>query len=195
MIKRIASALLAAAFASTMAASFTTFAHARGIRSHHSHGSGGVSRSCLTPAARALLGRVEAKFGAMKIISTCRPGATIAGSGRPSRHASGNAIDFDAGSRKGAVIQWLIANHRAGGTMTYPDMSHVHMDIGPHFVSLAGSRRYASRSSSGRQYASRSSRRQYAQSGKRRHYAQQQHGRRYGYIKASRSKRYFASQS
>jgi uncharacterized protein YcbK (DUF882 family) len=96
----------------------------------------GASRNCLTPAARALLGRIEAQFGAMQIISTCRPGARIAGSGRISRHASGNAIDFSAGGRKGAVVRWLIANHKSGGTMTYSDMSHIHVDIGPHFVSL-----------------------------------------------------------
>jgi uncharacterized protein YcbK (DUF882 family) len=96
----------------------------------------GASRGCLTPAARALLGRIESKFGAMQIISTCRPGARIAGSGRISRHASGNAVDFNAGSRKGAVVRWLIANHKSGGTMTYSGMSHVHVDIGPHFVSL-----------------------------------------------------------
>ena len=99
----------------------------------------GASRNCLTPAARALLGRIEAQFGAMQLISTCRPGARIAGSGRISRHASGNAIDFSAGGRKGAVVRWLIANHKRGGTMTYSNMSHVHVDIGPHFVSL-GSR-------------------------------------------------------
>jgi hypothetical protein len=97
----------------------------------------GASRNCLTPAARALLGRIEAQFGAMQIISTCRPGARIAGSGRISKHASGNAIDFSAGSRKGAVVRWLIANHKSGGTMTYSDMSHIHVDIGPHFVSLS----------------------------------------------------------
>ena len=96
----------------------------------------GASRNCLTPAARALLGRIEAQFGAMQIISTCRPGARIAGSGRISKHASGNAVDFSAGGRKGAVVRWLIANHKSGGTMTYSDMSHIHVDIGPRFVSL-----------------------------------------------------------
>ena len=101
--------------------------------------SAGASRGCLTPAARALLGRIEAQFGAMQIISTCRPGARIAGSGRISKHASGNAVDFNAGGRKGAVVRWLIANHKSGGTMTYSDMGHIHVDIGPRFVSL-GSR-------------------------------------------------------
>lgn len=112
-----------------------------------SHGSAGTSRGCLTSAARAILSRIEQKFGRMEIVSTCRPGARIAGTGHISRHASGNAIDFHAGSRKGAVVKWLIANHRGGGTMTYADMSHIHVDIGHHFVSLgSGSRtRVASR--------------------------------------------------
>jgi hypothetical protein len=91
---------------------------------------------CLKPAARALLERIEAEFGEMRIISTCRAGARIAGTGRISRHATGEAIDFDAGARKGDVVRWLIANHTTGGIMTYADMSHVHVDIGPHFVAL-----------------------------------------------------------
>jgi Peptidase M15 len=108
---------------------------------------GGVSRSCLTPAARSLLERIEVQFGHVGIISTCRPGAVIAGSGRPSRHASGNAIDFNApAGRKSEVVRWLIANHRAGGVMTYSDMNHIHVDIGHHFVALGaasgGSRRW-----------------------------------------------------
>jgi uncharacterized protein YcbK (DUF882 family) len=80
----------------------------------------------------------------VQLISTCRPGATIAGSGRPSRHATGNAVDFNAGSRKREIVEWLIDNHRDGGTMTYPDMDHIHVDIGPHFVSIAGGRHWAS---------------------------------------------------
>ena len=93
-------------------------------------------RGCLRPTARALLERIEAQFGAMQIISTCRPGARIAGSGRISKHASGEAIDFDAGRRKGEVVRWLIANHKSGGTMTYAGMSHIHVDVGYHFVAL-----------------------------------------------------------
>jgi hypothetical protein len=98
---------------------------------------GGLSRTCLSAAARGLLGRIEAQFGAVRIVSTCRPGAVIAGSGRPSRHASGNAVDFDApAGRKPEVVQWLIANHRSGGVMTYAAMNHIHVDIGRRFVAL-----------------------------------------------------------
>ena len=128
----------------------------------------GAPRKCLTPAVHAVLDQIEARFGPVKVISTCRPGARIAGSGRISRHASGNAVDFEAGSRKGAIINWLVANHKNGGTMTYPDMSHIHVDVGQHFVSLAGGRKYASRSTprSSRRYADSGSRydRDYARS-------------------------------
>lgn len=100
-------------------------------------GGGGASTSCLTSETRALLGRIQAQFGPVQVISTCRPGARIAGSGRPSLHASGRAVDFRVpGGRKGQVVQWLIANHRSGGTMTYSDMDHVHVDVGARFVAL-----------------------------------------------------------
>jgi Bacterial SH3 domain/Peptidase M15 len=101
-------------------------------------------RTCLTSPTRALLERIEAKFGPVKLVSTCRPGAMIAGTWRPSRHASGNAVDFDAGARKAAVVEWLIANHHEGGIMTYADMGHIHVDIGPYFVSIAGGQHWAS---------------------------------------------------
>jgi hypothetical protein len=109
----------------------------KGDMSDRSMTSAGTSRSCLTSAARALLNRIEDRFGSVQIVSTCRPGAKIAGSGRPSRHASGNAIDFNAPrGKKGAIVKWLAANHHSGGTMTYSGMDHIHVDIGYHFVSL-----------------------------------------------------------
>jgi uncharacterized protein YcbK (DUF882 family) len=105
-------------------------------RSFTKYASGGTSRSCLQPQARALLNRIESQFGAVSIVSTCRPGAVIATSGKPSKHRYGLAIDFDAGSRKGAIVNWLIKNHHSGGTMTYRGMGHIHVDIGHRFVSL-----------------------------------------------------------
>ncbi len=111
--------------------SFTRFARA------------GTARSCLTSSARTLLARIETQFGQVRIVSTCRPGAVIAGSGRLSRHASGNAIDFHVPTgRKPEVVRWLIANHRSGGVMTYAAMNHIHVDIGRRFVALnSGDRR------------------------------------------------------
>ena len=107
-----------------------------------SYGGGGAatSRSCLTSSARALLSRIEQRFGAVQIVSTCRPGARIRGTGKRSKHASGEAIDFSAGGRKAEVLRWLMANHHSGGVMTYRGMNHIHVDIGYRFVSLAGRR-------------------------------------------------------
>jgi uncharacterized protein YcbK (DUF882 family) len=77
-----------------------------------------------------VLARLEARFGAVKVISTCRPGAVIAGSGgRPSYHRYGMAVDFIAPpGRKAEVVKWL---YRQGTlVMTYGRMSHVHFNLG-----------------------------------------------------------------
>jgi hypothetical protein len=158
---------------------------------------GGGSRKGLTPKALALLDRIETKFGPVNVISGYRPGARIAGSGRVSRHASGNAIDFEAGGRKGAIVQWLIANHKSGGTMTYAAMSHIHVDIGQHFVSLGSgsgrgykvSSRSRSRDRDAARYASEGYSRRYA--GERR-YSGERRGRssRGGYARAYQGQRY-----
>lgn len=103
---------------------------------HNNDGRSGTSRSCLSSEASALLRRIENKFGRVQIISTCRPGARIATSGRRSKHATGDAIDFRASGRKKQVVNWLINNHHDGGTMTYSDMDHIHVDVGYHFVAL-----------------------------------------------------------
>ncbi len=96
----------------------------------------GDNLSCLTSEARNLLGRIRSHFNNVEIVSTCRPGARIAGTGRPSKHASGQAIDFRVPGRKAEVVRWLIANHKNGGTMTYHDMDHIHVDVGARFVAL-----------------------------------------------------------
>jgi uncharacterized protein YcbK (DUF882 family) len=100
-----------------------------------------ADRSCLTAKARELLARIEANFGPVQAISTCRPGAVIAGTNHPSLHRYGMAIDFRT-ARKAAVVRWLIANN-SGGTMTYSNSDHIHADVGRHFVSLAGAHRVA----------------------------------------------------
>ena len=108
----------------------------RAMTSRHIANSGGTSVTCLTWEARALLNRIRAHFGNVQLVSTCRPGAKIAGTRYPSKHASGQAIDFRVPGRKGEAVRWLIAHHHNGGVMTYSDMDHIHVDIGPHFVAL-----------------------------------------------------------
>ena len=147
MIKRITSV----SFACALIAASAWVSGAAEARP--SKGGATASRACLTSAARNLLSRIEQRFGAVQVISTCRPGARIAGTGRISRHASGNAVDFSAGGRKGAIVNWLIKTHRSGGTMTYAHMGHIHVDIGPHFVSLGSGGR--SRVASNRRWSNR----------------------------------------
>ena len=131
MIKRMLSVTFALV---VLACGFGPPAHA----GESTGGGNSASINCLTPAARELILGIEARFGKMDIISTCRPGARVAGTGQISRHSSGNAIDFIAGGRKGEVVAWLIANHGNGGTMTYSNSPHIHVDIGPRWVQLAG---------------------------------------------------------
>jgi hypothetical protein len=95
------------------------------------------SRSCLTADTRAVLARLEARVGAVSIVSTCRPGATIAGTGRPSFHRYGKAVDFNT-RKKAAAISFL----RTQGVfvMTYCGMSHVHFNTGQVGTSFCGAR-------------------------------------------------------
>lgn len=110
---------------------YTKHKHAK--RKH----SGGASIACLQPSTKALWAKVVSYWGPMRVVSTCRPGAKIRGTNRTSRHAHGHAIDFYAPKgKKKAVVQWLIKNHTSGGTMTYRNMGHIHIDIGPRFVKL-----------------------------------------------------------
>lgn len=87
-----------------------------------------ASRSCLSGDTRAVLSRLEARFGAVKVISTCRPGAVIAGTGRPSQHRYGKAVDFMPNGNRSAVLAWLRSNVN-GAVITYAS-GHIHFDTG-----------------------------------------------------------------
>ena len=92
------------------------------------HGSS-ASRSCLTAQTRQVLAGLEARFGAVRVISTCRAGAVIAGSGQPSQHRCGKAVDFmpNPGQRS-AMMAWLRSN--AGGAVITYASGHLHFDTG-----------------------------------------------------------------
>ncbi len=90
-----------------------------------------ASRGCLTADTRRVLAGMESRFGAVKVISTCRPGAVIAGTGRPSQHRYGKAVDFvPRPGQRGAVLAWLRQN--AGGAVITYGSGHIHFDTGPH---------------------------------------------------------------
>lgn len=89
------------------------------------------SESCLPGELRSKLSQIRAKFGNIQVVSTGRPGARIAGSGRMSLHSDCRAVDFVPPNGKyGQVVAWLHQNH-GGGTGTYTCMNHIHMDNGP----------------------------------------------------------------
>jgi uncharacterized protein YcbK (DUF882 family) len=87
---------------------------------------------CMPGSLRSILSQIRAKFGPVQVVSTHRPGARIAGSGKPSYHASCRAVDFHPPRGKyRAVLAWL-KNHHSGGIGTYScNMHHIHIDTGP----------------------------------------------------------------
>jgi uncharacterized protein YcbK (DUF882 family) len=92
-----------------------------------------TSTSCLPSSVKSALWEVQKRFGKITVVSTHRPGARIAGSGRQSYHASCRAVDFKAPSGKhSAVVSWLKSNF-SGGVGTYScSMHHIHIDNGPY---------------------------------------------------------------
>jgi hypothetical protein len=73
-----------------------------------SYARAGTDRGCLTSETRSLLNRLESHFGHVRIVSTCSPGAVIAGTGKPSYHRYGMAVDFQPPrGRKAEVVSWL----------------------------------------------------------------------------------------
>lgn len=87
---------------------------------------------CLPGALKTRLSQIRARFGPVRVISTFRRGARVAGTGRRSLHASCRAVDFYPPRGKyRAVVAWLRRNH-FGGIGTYScAMHHIHIDNGP----------------------------------------------------------------
>lgn len=89
--------------------------------------------SCLPGVLQKRLSEIRRKFGPVQVLSTHRPGARIAGTGKRSYHASCRAVDFvPARGKYRQVAAWLKNNHN-GGVGTYScGMRHIHIDNGPH---------------------------------------------------------------
>lgn len=102
-----------------------------------------TSRSCLTADTRAELAMIEARFGKVKIISTCVR-KNIAGTRRLSYHSFGRAVDFSH-PRKSAIVAYL--KTRPVLVMTYSTHGHIHFNTGQKGVILSangfgGGKRY-----------------------------------------------------
>ncbi|MEL7048041.1 MAG: D-Ala-D-Ala carboxypeptidase family metallohydrolase [Pseudomonadota bacterium] len=127
---------------------------------------------CLPGSIKSKLAQIRSKFGPIKVISTHRPGARIAGSGKRSLHASCRAADFHPPKGKyRQVVAWLKKTH-SGGVGTYScGMHHIHIDNGSrvrfhHCVNAkgrpVGKSRYAKKSKSKKKYVGKSSKKRYA---------------------------------
>jgi uncharacterized protein YcbK (DUF882 family) len=115
--------------------------------------------SCVPAEIALLLDDVERHFGPVQVISTHRPGAIVAGTGRRSKHADCRAVDFiPARGKYREVADWLKDVHD-GGVGTYScNMHHIHIDNGDNrrWHKCVGSSRSAKNRKSGAKYAARS---------------------------------------
>ena len=101
-----------------------------------------ASTSCLPSDIRNALARASAACG-IKVISTFRPGARIAGKGQRSMHATCRAADFTTSS-PACVLRVLSGWHGKLST-DYARMQHFHIDNGPQARFAHGSFRRLSK--------------------------------------------------
>lgn len=82
------------------------------------------------PSSVALkLQEVQRKYGPIRIISSCRPGATVKKSGRPSMHRYCRAIDFNPPRGKYRTVANYLKRTWSGGVGTYSGrFNHIHID-------------------------------------------------------------------
>jgi hypothetical protein len=103
----------------------------RGARGAH------ANTSCLPANLKMALASIQARFGPVTVISTHRPGSRIGG-GRPSLHASCQAVDFKpAPGIYGRVAAHLRTSWN-GGLGTYSS-GHIHIDAGQNLRWHSGS--------------------------------------------------------
>jgi len=72
---------------------------------------------------------VESKFGKIRISSSCRPGATVRKTGRPSMHRYCRAVDFNPPRGKYRQVARYLKTTWGGGVGTYSGrFNHIHID-------------------------------------------------------------------
>jgi len=72
---------------------------------------------------------VETKFGKIRILSSCRPGATVRKTGRPSMHRYCRAVDFNPPRGKYRQVARYLKTTWGGGVGTYSGrFNHIHID-------------------------------------------------------------------
>ena len=98
-----------------------------------------ASTSCLPSQLNVALADVQARFGPVVVISTHRPGARIR-SGRPSLHASCQAVDFKPAPGTYNRVAAHLRGTWSGGLGTYLS-GHIHIDTGENYRWHSGSLR------------------------------------------------------
>jgi uncharacterized protein YcbK (DUF882 family) len=92
---------------------------------------GSTSRACLPSALKDVLASIESRYGPVRVISTHRPGARIAGTSHPSLHATCRAVDFHPAPGKYREVLAYLNSHWNGGIGTYSgQLHHLHVDVG-----------------------------------------------------------------
>jgi len=72
---------------------------------------------------------VESKFGKIRISSSCRRGATVRKTGRPSMHRYCRAVDFNPPRGKYRQVAGYLKTTWGGGVGTYSGrFNHIHID-------------------------------------------------------------------
>ena len=111
---------------------------------------GKLSTAKLPKPLKMFLVRVQSKCAGFKVVSACRPGARVAGSGRPSLHASCQAADYQV--RKPACALQLAKGWPGGHSTDYRAVNHFHASWSPkgrewkaRFSHYSSKRRYAKR--------------------------------------------------
>lgn len=121
----------------------------------------GVATSALPTPLQNALRQVAASCSGFRVISAHRPGARIAGTGRPSLHASGRAADFVV--RDYSCAYAILRSFPGGVSMDASRVSHIHVSYAPN-----GQEWGARFNHGGRAYAKRSKYRRYARRNGRR---------------------------
>ena len=114
----------------------------------------GHPTGCLPVMVRAALAKADAACG-IKVISTYRRGARIAGTGHVSKHANCRAADFT--SRNYACVRSALADYPGAMSVDARAVGHVHIDDGSYlrFAHGGGRKRFAKRRAGPRAYAQR----------------------------------------
>lgn len=89
----------------------------------------GVTTDSLPPPLRAMLHKVQDSCEGFRVISACRPGARVRGSGRVSLHASCKAADFTV---RNYPCAYGVLKGFPGGVSTDPGrVNHIHVSYAP----------------------------------------------------------------